>query len=65
MRFHQRAAAVVAQEGFTGLLKRGVRKLVKPLLHPTPAGPSAEEREKIHQQALFPAAVSRFEEEEP
>ncbi len=63
MRFHQRAAAVIAQEGFTGLLKRGVRKLVKPLLHPTPAGPSAEEREKVRQQARFPAAAARFEEE--
>src|SRR5690242_6422582 len=63
MRFHQRAAAVIAQEGFSGLLKRGARKLVKPFSHPMPAGPSAEDREKARQQALFPAQVASFEEQ--
>jgi len=66
MRFHQRAAAVIASEGFTGLLRRGVRKLVKPLLPKPPdhsAAEATEAAEIARQQALFPAMVAQFNEE--
>jgi tRNA (mo5U34)-methyltransferase len=66
MRLHQRAAAIVATEGFTGLVRRGVRKLLQPLRPqpaPVPTGPSAEDVELERQKALFPGQVSSFHEQ--
>jgi SAM-dependent methyltransferase len=65
MRFHRRAAAVVASEGFTGLVRRGVGKLLRSFRPRPPAqvGPSAEDVELERQKASFPGEVTAFHEQ--